>query len=117
MSGLREDRSPDIRSSDVRRDDLRRVAATIWGQVQGVGFRWFVVREARALGLIGWVANAPDGSVRLEAEGDRQSIDRLLELVRQGPPGASVRNVESAEMEALGSESGFATRSMSHPGD
>lgn len=94
-----------------------RVAATVSGQVQGVGFRWFVVREASGLGLVGWVANAPDGSVRLEAEGDRASVERLLALVRVGPPGARVNGVRSMESASLGTESRFAVRSLAHPGD
>jgi acylphosphatase len=96
---------------------VQRIAATVSGQVQGVGFRWFVVREARGLGVTGWVANAADGSVRLEAQGDREAVGRLLELLREGPPGSRVQRVESGEMETLDGEDRFAIRSMSHPGD
>lgn len=94
-----------------------RVAATITGDVQGVGFRWFVVREARQLGVVGWVANAADGSVRLEAEGDRVSVARLLELTRLGPPGARVDRVSSVEIEPHGGEPAFGVRALAHPGD
>lgn len=94
-----------------------RVAATVSGQVQGVGFRWFIAREARQLGLVGWVANAADGSVRFEAEGERASIDRLLELARNGPPGARVEHVSVTAIEPLGREPGFGIRPLAHPGD
>jgi acylphosphatase len=96
---------------------IARVAATIRGDVQGVGFRWFVAREARHLGLVGWVANAPDGSVRLEAQGDRAAVDRLLEHAHVGPPGARVDGVTSNEMQPRPEESGFAIRSLAHSGD
>jgi acylphosphatase len=104
--------------SDTAPPGLRvRVAATVRGQVQGVGFRWFVVREGSYLGLVGWVANAPDGSVVLEAEGDPSRIERLLELARTGPPGAAVQGVSRAEVRPLGSETRFSVRSLAHPGD
>ena len=47
----------------------QRLVATVRGMVQGVGFRWFVQREAARLGLDGWVANQVDGSVEVVAEG------------------------------------------------
>jgi acylphosphatase len=98
-------------------DGQVRVAATVSGQVQGVGFRWFVVRESRRLGLVGWVANAPDGTVRLEAQGPRRDIDALVALVHEGPPGARVDSVAVSSLEPFGSEDGFASRSLAHQGD
>ncbi len=68
--------------------------ANIRGQVQGVGFRYFACRQALALGVHGWVRNRPDGSVEIEAEGDPGSLDRLAELLRHGPTGARVADVE-----------------------
>jgi acylphosphatase len=68
--------------------------ATVHGRVQGVGFRWFVCREARILGLTGYVANQAGGSVELAAEGDRARLERLLELLRGGPDGSHVDRVE-----------------------
>ena len=102
--------------NDAQRGTIR-IAATVSGQVQGVGFRWFIVREARQLGLAGWVANAPDGSVRLEAEGERPSVERLLQLARHGPPGSRVDHVATAEMANGGNEPGFGMRPLAHPGD
>jgi acylphosphatase len=64
------------------------------GRVQGVGFRWFVRVHARRLGLAGWVANRPDGSVEVAASGDQRELDEFARIVRQGPDGADVSGVE-----------------------
>ncbi len=68
--------------------------AVVRGRVQGVGFRYSAVREARRLRLRGAVANLPDGSVEVEAEGDRAGMEALLAWLRRGPPGAHVREVD-----------------------
>ncbi len=75
----------------------RPVRAHVWvrGRVQGVGFRFFVVRHARELGLAGWVRNLPDGRVELVAEGPAAAVDTLLRLVERGPAGAVVTGVET----------------------
>jgi len=98
-------------------DRVARIRATVRGQVQGVGFRWFVVREAAQLGLVGWVANASDGTVLLEAEGERHALDRLVALVGRGPPGADVDGVSTLELRPLGTESSFSMRGLGHRGD
>jgi acylphosphatase len=65
------------------------------GHVQGVGFRWFVARHARALGLSGYARNLPDGRVEVVAEGaDQQAFEQLEERLRQGPANARVALVE-----------------------
>jgi acylphosphatase len=71
-----------------------RLSARITGRVQGVGFRNFTRTRARRLGVTGWVRNERDGSVRLEAEGEREGLDALAEAVHQGPRMARVENVE-----------------------
>jgi acylphosphatase len=64
------------------------------GHVQGVGFRWFVARHARALGLSGYARNLPDGRVEVVAEGsDRTALERLEERLRAGPAHAQVEAV------------------------
>ena len=68
--------------------------AVVSGRVQGVGFRYSAVRQARSLGLTGSVANRPDGSVEVAAEGDAAALERLLAWLRRGPPGAHVREVQ-----------------------
>ena len=69
--------------------------ATVRGRVQGVNFRYFVERNADALGLSGYVRNLPDHSVvEVCAEGERKNLDRLLELLHTGPPRARVDSVD-----------------------
>ena len=95
----------------------RRLDATVTGRVQGVGFRWFVVREATDLGLEGWVANTPNGAVRCVAEGPEDRLAALLERLREGPPAAIVDNVSEAFMPATGTLGPFSVRSGGHSGD
>ena len=94
-----------------------RIEATVRGRVQGVGFRYFVLARARELRLGGWVANAPDGSVRLVAEGPEASVDALVSALAGGPPGAVVDGVDAVRMPGTGSFDGFSIRSGAHPGD
>ena len=67
---------------------------TVAGRVQGVGFRYFVARSARGLGLSGYVRNLPDGTVEVAAVGNRASLDALAALLEKGPPGAIVESVK-----------------------
>ena len=90
-----------------------RLTATVRGHVQGVGFRRYVRRWARDLGLRGWVQNEPDGTVRLEAEGDATALDRLTRLLWGGPPTSRVDAVEAERGEARGAPDPFEVR---HPG-
>jgi len=63
------------------------------GMVQGVGFRFWAVREARRLGLEGWVRNLPDGTVELVAAGDRAKVEEMASLCRRGPSSARVSDL------------------------
>jgi acylphosphatase len=74
----------------------------IHGDVQGVGFRYFVTRHAQARGLRGWVRNRSDGAVELVAEGERAKLDELLEAARQGPRHARVDSVDAQWSRAEG---------------
>ena len=94
-----------------------RLEAVVRGRVQGVGFRYYILREANRLGLVGWVANESDGSVRLVAEGDRVDLDRLAERVSIGPAGAAIADLDVRWTAAQGGWSGFSVRSGGHPGD
>jgi len=67
------------------------------GRVQGVGFRWFVEREAHTLGIAGWVRNNLDGSVEVLAMGTREQLAGLRSRLQQGPRAARVDNVEESE--------------------
>ena len=94
-----------------------RLDATVIGRVQGVGFRYFVLREAMGLGLSGWVANTSGGSLRCVAEGPRDRLERLLERLGEGPASADVDRVSAVWMSATGTLGPFSVRSGSHPGD
>ncbi|MCU0607106.1 MAG: acylphosphatase [Candidatus Edwardsbacteria bacterium] len=72
----------------------QRLTATVTGRVQGVGFRWFVQRAACSMQLTGYVRNLPDGGVEVVAEGEAPALQRLLDGLRQGPPGARIDRVE-----------------------
>jgi acylphosphatase len=88
---------PGHRSVDVLR-------ATVIGRVQGVGFRLYVLNEARGLGLGGYVRNRPDGSVYVVAYGARPELERLLSALRRGPVGAWVERVETEWAQSAASE-------------
>lgn len=77
------------------------VAAVRWivsGMVQGIGFRFSVAHRAAQLGVKGWVRNRSDGSVEVEAQGEAESLDRLDEYLRSGPPMARVDNVDRSDV-------------------
>ncbi|GGG79260.1 acylphosphatase [Edaphobacter dinghuensis] len=60
------------------------------GRVQGVGFRWFVQREAAEIGLKGWVRNTDEGHVEIVAAGDPEDLTELKEALRKGSRGSRV---------------------------
>jgi len=95
----------------------RRLEAIIRGEVQGVGFRWFVRRQAGRLSVVGWVRNEPDGTVRVVAEGSSAALARLLAHLRSGPPGAVVRSVDETWLAAEDTFAGFEIRPGGHSGD
>lgn len=76
-------------------EDGARLHAVVHGDVQGVGFRYFVLRQASRAGLIGWVRNRADGTVECVAEGPRAALESLLDDLRRGPGGAEVSSVDS----------------------
>ncbi len=96
---------------------IARLDARIEGVVQGVGFRYFVRREALRLELSGWVANEPDGTVEAAAEGPVAALEQFAELLSMGPPGASVTNVDVRWGPATGGFQGFGVRAGGHSGD
>jgi acylphosphatase len=66
----------------------------IRGRVQGVGFRYWTVRQARQLGLRGWVRNRADGSVEAVAAGPKEALDAFVSACRIGPRGARVDSLD-----------------------
>jgi len=71
-----------------------RASFQVHGRVQGVGFRYFVRQEARALGLAGWVRNEPDGSVSGEAAGDFSRLEAFREILERGGPGSRITRLD-----------------------
>ncbi len=74
----------------------------IKGDVQGVGFRYFLIGRAESLGLKGWVTNRDDGAVEFIAEGRRRELEQLERAAREGPRMARVTAVEVKWSNATG---------------
>jgi acylphosphatase len=88
-----------------------RLAATVHGRVQGVGFRFFIEDHARDLGLTGYTRNLPDGRrVEVVAEGERAALEQLVTALRQGPPGSHVERVDTSWELGTGEFHGFGIR-------
>jgi acylphosphatase len=77
------------------------------GRVQGVGFRWFVEREAHMLKIAGWVRNNADGTVEVLAQGTRDQLTGLHSRLRQGPRAARVDGVEVTDVPPSANLSSF----------
>jgi acylphosphatase len=72
----------------------KRVQVIIRGRVRGVFFRAATQREAKRLGISGWVRNRPDGSIELVAEGEEEAIKEMISWAQHGPSGARVEDVD-----------------------
>jgi len=81
----------------------QRLTARASGRVQGVGFRYWTVRQAASLGLVGWVMNGDEeNAVELVAEGDPVALDAFERLLQRGPPGSRVEHFEASRAPASG---------------
>lgn len=69
----------------------------IEGLVQGVGFRYFMQRSARTLGVTGWVRNRMDGSVEAVVQGSAEAVAAIIERARRGPPSAHVTDIKISD--------------------
>lgn len=78
----------------------------VHGRVQAVGYRYGARIEAQRLGVAGWIRNRSDGAVEAEIEGEAQSVDAMLAWLDDGPPGADVTSISTADVEPTG-ERGF----------
>ncbi|HEX4292924.1 MAG TPA: acylphosphatase [Rhizomicrobium sp.] len=90
-------------------EDFTHLRLRIEGKVQGIGYRDYVLGEAVALGIDGWVRNRADGTVEALVSGPNAAVEKLVALCMKGSPGAVVRDVEMHKAEAP-SEKGFKRR-------
>ena len=75
------------------------VRIIVHGLVQGVGYRYYILREANKLGLAGYVKNLPAGQVEIVASGDKGLVDAMVEAARAGPRHAAVAEIELEEFQ------------------
>jgi len=80
------------------------------GRVQGVGFRWFIEREAHILKIAGWVRNNPDGTVEILAQGTRDQLAGLHSRLREGPRAARIDAVDVSEAQPAAGLTSFQVR-------
>ena len=73
----------------------------ISGIVQGVGYRWSCSREARGLGLTGWVRNLPDGRVEALLQGTKEQVEQMIKWCYRGPAEAQVSDIAVSYEDAL----------------
>lgn len=85
----------------------KRLEARVSGFVQGVGFRYFVKRNANMLNLVGYTENLHDGSVQVVAEGEENNLVKFLDILRKGNSFSLVKNVDYNFSEPLGEFSAF----------
>lgn len=85
--------------------------ATIHGRVQGVGFRYYTRSMAHRLNVNGYVQNLPDGSVRVECEGDPAAVEKMAQWLKKGPSSANVTDVD---LRYKDQKSGYATFTVQH---
>jgi acylphosphatase len=91
-------------------DRAARLTAVVSGQVQGVGFRYWVQREAESLGLVGSATNLPDGRVEVIAEGPRSACETLLSSLDSAATPGYVRDVAVSWSEPRGDTRRFLVR-------
>ena len=82
---------------------MEKITVYVSGEVQGVGFRYATAEAATRLGVSGWVRNLPDGRVTLEAYGETDALEALLDWCKKGPPHATVTEVKLLSRETVGS--------------
>lgn len=93
------------------KESIQQVELTIEGRVQGVGFRYFTIRQAKELKKItGWVKNEADGTVKVVAEGPRVKLNKLIKKLAVGPRSARVDNITQNWSEPTNSFKSFKVR-------
>jgi acylphosphatase len=90
-----------------KKNNNRGIKARVYGRVQGVGFRYSTVIQARKTGVSGYVRNMPDGTVEVVAEGAEDRLKKLVSWLKKGPPVARVDNVDVHYIPYNGYYNGF----------
>ena len=86
---------------------MQKAKLTISGLVQGVGFRYFAMREAQRANIIGYIKNLPDGTIESVVEGSREAIASFKEALRRGPSHARVESLDITYEDFAGEFRGF----------
>ena len=73
---------------------MKHLKITVYGQVQNVGFRHYSCQKAKEFDVKGFIKNKPDGSVYIEAEGEKKDLDKFLDWCYSGPPWAEVGSID-----------------------
>lgn len=73
---------------------MKELHLKIFGEVQGVGFRYSTTQKAQELNLTGWVRNGPDGSLEILAQGEKDALEKIISWAKIGPRFAKVEKVE-----------------------
>lgn len=87
-----------------------RIYFKVFGNVQGIGYRWFVKATAEERKIVGWVRNVSDGTVEGEAQGAEEKLKNFLEDLREKHPFANVREIETREAEPRKDDCAFYIR-------
>ena len=86
---------------------MQRLELSVFGRVQGVGFRFFAEAEAMVHRVNGFVRNAKDGSVEIVCEGEKENLLKFLKAIEKGPPTGKVERIKDRWHEAKGEFKGF----------
>ncbi len=89
--------------------DFTSLRLRIEGRVQAVGYRNFVIAEARKLGVDGWVRNRSDGSVEVRVCGETKAVEALIAACARGPEGSRIKHIDLEKVEVT-AEKGFTRR-------
>jgi acylphosphatase len=89
---------------------VRSIKGFVSGRVQGVGFRYFVMRHAQAENICGYVRNLDDGRVEFFLQGAADSVTKVVGQIRQGPDYAQVSELQLDDCDAITELDGFVVR-------
>ncbi len=89
---------------------MKSLRIKIYGKVQGVFFRAYTQEKAQKLNLTGWAKNEPDGTVLIEAQGEKEALEKFLKWCRQGSPHSQVEEIETEWQEAETKHKDFSIR-------